>query len=104
MTAKSIGLKSARICALAAAALMATSPAALAAEPSGTPLIKADWQEPAALPRVLRNHCVSDGASSYCADHCGIGYQVYYCSPHSFGCCRVGFGFCDADGKLHCAP
>jgi hypothetical protein len=70
------------------------------------PLVRADWQEPLSLPRRLRNHCAIDAWSGrpYCSDHCGFNYQVYSCSPQSFGCCRIGFGYCDWNGLLRCHP
>ena len=34
----------------------------------------------------------------------GLIYQFYFCSRQSFGCCRVGFGYCDWTGLLRCAP
>jgi hypothetical protein len=70
-----------------------------------TPLIAADWQPPAALPRAFRNHCHFDGEGRfYCSNHCGLDYQFYFCTPASFGCCRPGFGYCDWKGHLRCAP
>jgi hypothetical protein len=65
-----------------------------------------DWQTPGQLPRRLRNHCAYDVESGrpYCSDHCGFNYQVYACSPGSFGCCRPGFGYCDWRGLLRCHP
>jgi len=73
---------------------------------SSMPLVHADWQEPLSLPRRLRNHCAIDAWSGrpYCSDHCGFNYQVYSCSPQSFGCCRIGFGYCDWNGLLRCHP
>ena len=69
-------------------------------------LIKADWQSPQMLPRRFRNHCRRDSFSgrAYCSDHCGLDYQFYYCSRESFGCCRVGFGYCAWNGWLRCHP
>jgi hypothetical protein len=69
-------------------------------------IIQVDWQGPLSLPPRLRNHCATDVFSGrpYCSDHCGFQYQVYYCSPQSFGCCRVGFGYCDWNGLLRCHP
>ena len=74
--------------------------------PMAVPSIKADWQEPQTLPRRLRNHCATDAVTGrpYCSDHCGFQYQVYSCSAQSFGCCRVGFGYCDWNGLLRCHP
>jgi hypothetical protein len=74
--------------------------------PATVPFVNADWQEPATLPPRLRNHCATDALTgrSYCSDHCGFQYQIYSCSPQSFGCCRVGFGYCDWNGLLRCHP
>jgi len=73
----------------------------LAAAP---PLIQVDWQDPQSLPLRFRNHCAYDRFSGrpYCSDHCGFDYQFYYCSRHSFGCCRLGVGYCDWNGLLRC--
>ena len=70
------------------------------------PLIRADWQEPAQLPPRFRNHCTFENFTGrpYCADHCGSDYQFYYCSRGSFGCCRLGYGYCDWNGLLRCHP
>ncbi len=75
-----------------------------AAGPGG--LTAVDWQDPAMLPARFRNHCTVENWSgrSYCADHCGRGYQFYYCSRDSFGCCAVGYGYCDDRGHLRCHP
>jgi len=95
------------------AALAAGADAARLGAPIGLDLaagpgraILVDWQDPAALPRQLRNHCTTESWSRrpYCADHCGRGFQVYYCSRDSFGCCRVGHGYCDDRGHLRCHP
>jgi len=74
--------------------------------PSGDPVISVDWQGPQSLPRRFRNHCATDVFSGrrYCSDHCGAEYQFYFCSHESFGCCRVGFGYCDWSGLLRCHP
>lgn len=70
------------------------------------PLTMVDWQPPLSLPRRFRNHCHYDlnRGGWYCANHCGPDYQVYYCSPASFGCCHPGYGYCDWQGHLRCAP
>jgi Tfp pilus assembly protein PilV len=70
------------------------------------PVIQVDWQAPQSLPRRFRNHCASDPFSGrpFCSDHCGSNYQFYFCSRQSFGCCRVGFGYCDWSGLLRCHP
>jgi len=80
------------------------------------------WVSPAAAtesPRSLANqppsqhlssqlfrHCKFDavGSRSYCAGECGSGYQFYYCSEKSFGCCHVGVGYCDWNLSLRCSP
>ncbi len=69
-------------------------------------IVAADWQGPQSLPSRFRNHCSYDGFSgrSYCSDHCGFDYQFYYCSRASFGCCRLGLGYCDWRGFLRCHP
>jgi hypothetical protein len=74
--------------------------------PVTSPLVEVDWQGPESLPPRFRNHCVADAVRgrSYCSDHCGRDYQFYYCARGSFGCCRVGFGYCDWSGLLRCAP
>jgi hypothetical protein len=81
-------------------------PPAAANAVAGAPIIRVDWQDPARLPRRFRNHCVAEPASgrTYCENHCGRGYQFYYCSSASFGCCHVGYGYCDGHGELRCHP
>jgi hypothetical protein len=88
---------------LAAAVCAAAPPVAV---PRRAPVLQVDWQDPQSLPRRFRNHCATDAFSSrpYCSDHCGFEYQLYYCSQQSFGCCRVGFGYCDWSGLLRCHP
>jgi hypothetical protein len=88
-------------------ALVYTAAAApIAPIPTSSPTIRVDWQDPQTLPRRFRNHCAYDRLSGryYCSDHCGFQYQFSYCSPASFGCCRIGFGYCDWRGILRCAP
>lgn len=65
-----------------------------------------DWQDPRGLPPRFRNHCGLDARFGryYCSNHCGTGYEFYYCSNVSFGCCAVGFGYCDRHGHLRCHP
>jgi hypothetical protein len=91
------------ICLAAGSACRATPVAHL---PAIAPLTSVDWQGPQSLPRLLRNHCAYDRLSGrmYCSDHCGYQYQAYYCSRQSFGCCRIGFGYCDWNGLLRCHP
>jgi hypothetical protein len=69
-------------------------------------VVPVDWQYPPQLPRRFRNHCAIHTFTGrpYCSDHCGYDYQFYFCSPQSFGCCRIGFGYCDWSGLLRCAP
>jgi hypothetical protein len=73
---------------------------------TASPLVLVDWQEPAALPSRFRNHCTAERwfGRPYCADHCGREYQFYYCSPGSYGCCKVGYGYCDFQSHLRCHP
>lgn len=56
------------------------------------------------LPRRFINHCGFWQGHYICADHCGPDYQVFYCGRFSFGCCHIGRGYCDDDGRLHCTP
>jgi hypothetical protein len=56
------------------------------------------------LPRRFQNHCGWKWGHFYCANHCGADYQFYYCAQASFGCCHVGFGYCDYRGVLRCRP
>jgi hypothetical protein len=56
------------------------------------------------LPRRHQNHCDWIDGHLICADHCGTDYQVYYCPTSASGCCHIGLGYCDAGGRLHCAP
>jgi hypothetical protein len=74
--------------------------------PPMLPPILLDWPAPESVPPAFRNHCgFYQGHYYYCANHCGTGYQFYYCSPASFGCCHVGAGYCGGfSGALHCAP
>jgi len=70
------------------------------------PFVYVGWQDPAFLPRRFRNHCSFDVTlgAYYCSDRCGSDYQFYYCSRWSFGCCRIGVGYCDWGGLLRCRP
>lgn len=70
------------------------------------PVVLADWQYPDRLPERVRNHCSTEyfTGRQYCADHCGSGYQFFYCSEGSFGCCHLGRGYCDFHGLLRCSP
>ncbi len=56
------------------------------------------------LPRAFQNHCGWKWGHFYCANHCGADYQFYYCNRVSFGCCHVGYGYCDYHGLLRCRP
>ena len=70
------------------------------------PSLKRIGKAPPTLPPRFRNHCAIDCASGrpYCSDHCGFEYEFYYCSQQSFGCCKIGFGYCDGSGQLRCHP
>ncbi len=107
---KALGLSRGPL-ALFAVASGLLAPSLCAAAPATGPLsapsaVEADWQGPLSLPPRFRNHCVIDFFSGrpYCSNHCGIDYQFYYCNPRSFGCCRIGFGYCDWHGILRCHP
>jgi hypothetical protein len=87
----------------------AAASAASAAVPPAAPdrfIVLADWQYPGSLPERFRNHCSSEffTGRQYCADRCGSGYQFFYCSEGSFGCCHLGRGYCDFHGLLRCSP
>jgi hypothetical protein len=56
------------------------------------------------LPRRYQNHCGFYYGHFICLDHCGLDYQVYYCSRASTGCCHAGHGYCDEAGHLRCGP
>ncbi len=62
------------------------------------------WTAMPLLPRRYQNHCGIYEGHFVCADHCGVDYQVYYCSRTATGCCHVGEGYCDSTGKLRCGP
>ena len=95
---------------LAASACIVWGTACCATEPAYSPVQRSlaypPWDEVRDLPRRFRNHCSFDvtHAIYYCSDHCGIDYQVYYCSRKSFGCCHIGHGYCDWNGLLRCRP
>jgi hypothetical protein len=80
----------------------------IAGPPMAAPLRPAitavDWQWPQFLPPRFRNHCTIDAFSGrpVCSNHCGSDYEFYYCSTLSFGCCRIGSGYCDWSGFLRC--
>ena len=69
-------------------------------------VVLADWQYPQSLPQRFRNHCSTEYFTGrpYCSNHCGSDYQFFYCSEGSFGCCRLGRGYCDLNGILRCSP
>ncbi len=74
--------------------------------PAGNSLVHVDWQDPQQLPPRFRNHCSVERFTGrpYCSDHCGRDYQFSFCSSVSFGCCRLGRGYCDFSGILRCSP
>ena len=94
------------LAALAAGATAGPAGPPVSPPTAASPLGLVDWQEPDALPPQFRNHCTTGGwfGRPYCADHCGREFQLYYCSPASYGCCKVGFGYCDSHGHLRCHP
>ena len=93
-----------------AAACIVCGSTSLAAQPdyspAARPFVYPQWQDVQSLPRRFRNHCSFDvtHAIYYCSDHCGLDYQVYYCSRRSFGCCHVAHGYCDENGLVRCRP
>jgi hypothetical protein len=89
---------------LAAAAPCTAAPAT--GQQPGSPVVRADFQPPPTLPPRFRNHCAIDSASGrpYCSDHCGFEYEFYYCGEQSYGCCKIGYGYCDGSGKVRCHP
>jgi hypothetical protein len=92
------------MCALVLLAVMATAGAA--AEPQTSPLVEQFSYSQVRMPPLpprYQNHCDTVNGHYVCADRCGIDYQVYYCPNSSTGCCHIGFGYCDAGGKLRCA-
>jgi len=103
-------MTSVKVVALALLTCMGWATISVAAEPDIAPtsglFIHIDWQEPSFLPPRFRNHCSVENFTGrpYCSDHCGLDYQVYYCSEGSFGCCRLGHGYCDFNGLLRCHP
>ena len=68
--------------------------------------VRIDWHYPWQLPPRFRNHCAYEyfTARPFCSNHCGSGYQFFYCSEASFGCCHLGHGYCDWGGLLRCSP
>jgi len=62
------------------------------------------WAAMPLLPRRYQNHCGYYNGHFTCADHCGVDYQIYYCSDAATGCCHVGQGYCDPAGRLRCSP
>jgi hypothetical protein len=70
--------------------------------PAGS-LVFAGWRQSRQAMR-LPNHCSYDPTHGYyfCSNHCGADYEFYVCSPRSFGCCRIGVGYCDYLGFLRC--
>jgi hypothetical protein len=88
------------------AACSSAAPAAeLPPSPAGSSFIHVDWQDPSSLPPRFRDHCgFNPYRGRYCANHCGLGYEFYFCSRLSFGCCHAGYGYCDWKGRLRCAP
>jgi hypothetical protein len=96
------------MCGVALVAVMAT--AGLAAEPqaelapAGMLQFSYSPVPMPPLPRRHQNHCGYVKGHYVCADRCGADYQVYYCPTSASGCCHVGLGYCDAGGRLRCAP
>ena len=63
-----------------------------------------DGREPNDLPPRFRTNCSIQNGRFYCAYRCGSGYEFFYCSAVSSGCCHVADGYCDYKGHLRCRP
>ena len=88
---------------------MAAVSFACAGELAYSPIVQwffqSEWRDPSVVPPRFRKHCGYDQwGKFYCSERCGPGYQIYYCSQVSFGCCHVGHGYCDWEGLLRCRP
>jgi hypothetical protein len=94
------------ICAIAHACFAAEPDISTARDVARDLAIRVDWQVPQSLPPRSRNRCSYENFTwrPYCSDHCGPNYQFYFCSQGSFGCCRLGHGYCDFSGFLRCHP
>jgi hypothetical protein len=92
--------------AIGAGATSAYAASGIDSAPANGLTLYVDWQVPSSLPPRFRNHCSAENFTGrpYCSDHCGSDYQVFYCSEGSFGCCRLGHGYCDFNGLLRCSP
>jgi len=73
-------------------------------QPAAVEQFTHSWTALPLLPARLQNHCGTRGGHFTCADHCGVDFQIYYCSRTATGCCRIGQGYCDSAGKLRCSP
>lgn len=93
-------------CGVALVAIMATGGAAAdrPTELQAARMVEPSFSGEVAVPPPHQNHCGYVNGRYVCADHCGIDYQVYYCPASATGCCHVGLGYCDAAGRLRCAP
>ena len=90
-----------------AALLVAMVTAGTAADRQYSPAVEQfsyRWAAMPLLPRQLQNHCGYYKGHFVCADHCGADYQVYYCPNTASGCCHIGLGYCDGNGRLRCSP
>jgi hypothetical protein len=86
--------------------VVATATAGVADELRTSPTIEQFSYSKAPLPPLppqYQSHCDSVEGHYVCADRCGKDYQVYYCSNGATGCCHIGLGYCDANGKMRCA-
>jgi len=103
------GMMKTLIWAAAVLVAMATTSAASdkRAEPQYSPAVvqfSYSWAAMPPLPRRHQNHCGDYNGHFICSDHCGAGYQVYYCPTTASGCCHIGLGYCDGAGRLRCSP
>jgi hypothetical protein len=104
---RTLGKKAAAASLFAVLALGAgISSAAAGGEPIYSPIARIlDFgHEPNDLPPRFRTNCSIQNGRFYCAYRCGFGYEFFYCSAASFGCCHVADGYCDYRGFLRCRP
>ena len=92
------------------AMLVATATISVAAEkhteryrPPAIAQFSFTWAMLPLLPRRYQNHCGYHDGHFVCADHCGVDYQIYACSRTATGCCHIGQGYCDDNGRLRCS-
>jgi hypothetical protein len=90
------------MCGVAFVAVMATAGVAADRRAEQAPSVVGPSSN-SQVPLANQNHCGDVKGHYVCADHCGTGYQAYYCPASGTGCCHVGLGYCGADGRLRCS-